>query len=218
MRVDEIMTRAVVTVTPATGLKEAAEIMSRHHVSGVPVVEHGDVVGVVSESDVVRRESGLGDEEDRRGLLARLRRRARSVDTTTVAGAMTGPPIVVEPWMPASAAAWEMTEHDVNRLPVVKRGRLVGIVSRADLVRAFARSDADVRREIVEHVLPSLGLAPVDLSVEVSHGEVTLRGELDSEMEAECLPRAVRYVTGVVAVRPELTVRVRAGGSAAAGA
>jgi CBS domain-containing protein len=201
MRVEKIMTTAVVTASPQTPLKEIAELLAERRISGIPIVEDGIVVGVISESDIVRKEAA--DDTPRTGLFARRPRRgSRSpVSALTARDMMTAPPLTVEPWMSLRAAAWLMAEHDVNRLPVVERGRLMGIVARADLVRAFVRPDADLEREVVEEVLPSLSLSPLDIAVSVDHGVVSLDGELADERDVDALPHAVRHVAGVVDIR-----------------
>lgn len=212
MRVDEIMSRSVVTVSPDTPLKEVAELLSERGISGVPVTEDGSVVGVVSESDIVLKERAA--DAERPGPLTRLgRRRWKSVaGAMTARDAMTAPPVTVEPWWSIAGAAWLMAEHDVNRLPVVEHGRLVGVVARADLVRAFARSDADIAREIREEILPSLSLSPNEVTVAVERGVVTLHGELEDQRDLEALPQAVQRVVGVVRVDSGLRARVPEGG------
>jgi CBS domain-containing protein len=100
-----------------------------------------------------------------------------------------------------------MLDHGINRLPVVRDGRLVGIVSRADLVRAFARSDAEVGREARDQIELSLAL-DADLSqpdLTIESGEVTLRGRVRRRTVAEGLPALVARVPGVVGVRSELS-------------
>jgi len=100
-----------------------------------------------------------------------------------------------------------MTGHGVKRLPVLKGGVLVGIVSRSDLVRAFARSDAEIERDIREDViLRELWMSPKDVTAEVLQGEATLHGTVDTDIEAETLVHQVRRVPGVVSVTSRLTV------------
>jgi len=212
MRVDELMTRDVVTVAPDTPLREVAELLVAHRISGVPVCNcAGEVVGVVSEQDVLYKE--LGPDERGGGPLARLAGRpdaaAVKAGARTAAGAMTSPALTIRPERRAAAAARLMVERAVNRLPVVDRhGRLVGIVTRADLVRAFARSDAEIRDEIVVDVVGrSLWIPSGSVTVEVERGEVTLGGSVDARSVAEILPRLVSAVPGVISVRSELSWR-----------
>jgi CBS domain-containing protein len=199
MRIDEVMTRNLITVTPSTGLKEAAPLFAEHHISGLPVVEGDRLVGVLSESDIVAKEtSGYSDGDVSEAEAKHLQRERRAV---TVREAMTADPVTIEPWNSLWAAADRMVVHDVNRLPVVEaHGRLVGIVTRDDLVRAFARSDAEVARNIREQLLPSVGLPSDALEISVSEGIVTVTGEIESEMASSCLRATVHLVPGVVQV------------------
>ena len=119
---------------------------------------------------------------------------------------MTAPALTIGPRDAVADAAARMIEQRINRLPVVEDGVLVGIVTRADLVEAFARSDAEIEREIHEHVIGRMTFIRSDrVHVEVSGGEVVLQGGLESQYGAELLARLVARVIGVVAVRSELT-------------
>jgi CBS domain-containing protein len=209
MRVHDVMTRSVISVSPETPLKQVAELLVEKKISGVPVMVDGAVVGIVSESDIVAKEHG--PETQRPGLLERAAHRGRKsvVDAATAEEAMSGPPVTVEPWMSVHGAAWLMCDRDVNRLPVVERRSLVGIVTRADLVRAFARSDDDIAAEIRTEILPSLSLSPNEVSIGVERGVVTLAGDLE-ELDLAELPRAVKRVVGVVRVEWEREARVPA--------
>lgn len=213
MRIDELMSRSVVTVSPDMPLKNVAAVLAEHGISGVPVVEDDSVIGVVSESDIVLKEHAPDQEPGR--LIARLTGRKRSdlAEATTAREAMHSPPVTVGPWMSVAGAARVMVEHDVNRLPVVERGDLIGIISRADLVRAFARSDAEIMREIREEVLPSLSLSPHDVDVTVEGGRVTLDGELRRPEDVEELPLAVKHVAGVVRVSAQLRAQTPRSGT-----
>lgn len=206
MRVRDVMTTDVVTITPTAPLRAVAGLFAERGISGAPVVLNGEVLGVISASDIVAKESA--PEEEPPGRLRRLLGRGRRslLEARTASQAMASPAETVEPWMSVAAAAWLMVEHDVNRLPVVERGKLVGIVTRADLVRAFARSDEDIAREIRDEVLPSLGLSPNDIAVTVEQGKVRLANGAPA-IESEVLPRAVQRVVGVVAVEASPSVR-----------
>ena len=144
------------TVEPLTPLKEVARLLVERRVSGVPVVDDdGTVVGVVSEGDILVKERDRQSPASLLGHLLewdegnRLRREARDA-----ADAMTGPAVTIRPSRSVSEAASLMLDRSVNRLPVVdQHGKLVGIVTRADLVRAFARSDEEIEREIREDVI-----------------------------------------------------------------
>jgi CBS domain-containing protein len=210
-RVDELMTTPVVTVRPETPLKTAAALLVERGISGVPVVRGDEVVGVLSEADIVAVERGPAT--DGRSALARLLagdgvELAHAVAARTAGEAMSSPAVMIAWWQPASAAATLMTDKGVKRLPVVRDGKLVGILSRRDLVRAFARPDTEIRRDIRDSVIVgSLWLVPTDVSVEVRGGEVTLTGAVDRALDAELLVRQVERVPGVVSVSSSVSAR-----------
>ena len=212
MHVHDVMTGDVRVVAPETSLRAVAALLVEHGISGMPVCdEDGTVVGVVSETDILYKERGSHDQGE--GLLARFGRVSASRDaakaTARTAGeAMTSPAITIAAYRPIAAAARLMLEHAVNRLPVVMHGRLVGIVTRADLVRAFDRTDAEIESEIRSEVIGELmWLEPAGISVEVEHGEVRLSGEIERRFDAETLATLAARVPGVVGVRSELTWR-----------
>jgi CBS domain-containing protein len=119
--------------------------------------------------------------------------------------AMTAPAITIAPYESVSEAARIMASRGVNRLPVVKSGKLVGIVTRADLVRAFVRTDEEVAREIEDDVLErTLWLDRGRVEVEVEHGVVTLDGRLQTRSEVELLSRLVGRVPGVSSVESKV--------------
>ena len=199
MRVEDVMTRELITVTPATPLKDAAALFIEHRISGLPVVDGDRLVGVLSESDIVAKEtSNLTDDELSPAELAHIQREHRAA---SVAEAMTADPVTVKPWVSIWGAADLMVLRDINRLLVVDvAGKLVGLVSRDDLVRAFARSDRDVERDIRERLLPSVGLSPHALDIDVEEGVATVSGRLEEPVACECLRASVHLVPGVVAV------------------
>lgn len=211
MRVDQLMSRAVVSVPPDMPLKEVAGLLAEHRISGVPVVRDGEVLGVVSEADFLVKERGPAAAVD--GLIGRIlgnrgEEAGGKLEARTAGEAMSAPAITIKSWRTASAAASLMTERGVKRLPVLRAGQLVGIISRADLVRAFARPDAeiedDIRREVM---LRSLEMPASGIDVQVRGGEVTLGGEVETELLAELLPVEIQRVPGVVRVHSEVTTR-----------
>ena len=216
MKISELMSTDVATATPATPLRDVARTLVERRISGLPVCDDtGCVVGVVSEGDILLKEGGPTESRD--VLLAWLldspsERELEKARARTAGEAMTSPPVTAAPFESASAAARRMTELRVNRLPVVTMdGRLVGILTRADLIRAFVRSDAEIDAEIRDDVLRrALWLTPGVIEVEVRDGEVELAGELDTEAEVEVLERFVAKVPGVVSVRSAVTFRAKA--------
>ena len=146
MLVEDVMTREVAAVPPGEPLAEVARLMVEHRVSGLPVVAgDGTVLGVVSEADLL---------EKGRWLLDRLDVTQRLVFEVRVAGeAMSSPAVTIRPDCSLATAAREMFAHDVNRLPVVEDGELVGIVTRSDLVRGFYLAEASRNGRVAEHLL-----------------------------------------------------------------
>jgi CBS domain-containing protein len=210
MKIKDVMTGDVVSVAPGTSLKDVAHILVERRISGLPVVNaNGGVLGVISEADLLVKERGA--RESFGGPLAWLFEDValddrRKLEARVAGEAMTSPAITIEATRPVSAAAALMLEHGINRLPVTQSGLLVGIVTRADLVRGFARADADVAQEIREDVVErSMWLDATSLEIKVDDGEVTLRGRLDQRHNADLLPKLAARVPGVVSVRSELT-------------
>ncbi|MGH2826191.1 MAG: CBS domain-containing protein [Actinomycetota bacterium] len=145
-RVEEVMTRLFLALKPTDSIQYAAQRLARNHISGAPVLEHGKVVGVISESDIIRAAY-----RPRRGrvtnfldAVANASREATSLrlSTARVAEAMSAPVITASPGMTISEAAALTERHRVKRLPVVDHDEyLIGIISRADLVRVLGHSE-----------------------------------------------------------------------------
>lgn len=207
MKIRDLMKKDVVTVGIDASLRDVAAVLAERGISGVPVVHEGRVVGVVSEADILAKERG---EAPRRGLFGFLvddRAAAElKLEARTAGEAMNAPAVTIGPHRPVAEAAARMIDEDVNRLPVVDSdGALVGIVTRADLVRAFVRSDAELGREIREDVLlKTLWITPGAVNVAVQDGIVTLTGRVENRGTAEVLPGLVRHVPGVVSVVSEV--------------
>jgi CBS domain-containing protein len=205
------MTRNVLTVTPDTPLRNVARLMTEQGISGVPVVEKGSVLGIVSESDIVAKGRGPAAPQGRiKRWLARKPRRAEAerLEARTAGEAMTAPAITIESWRTASDAAGLMLDRRVHRVPVLEHGKLVGIVTRADLVSAFSRSDEEIAHDIRDDVLlGTFWITPGDVDATIRHGEVTLRGTVESDLLTELVPEAVQRVPGVVRVKSRLVAR-----------
>jgi CBS domain-containing protein len=212
MNVEHLMTTDVVTVSPETSLKEVAAILDDRGISGLPVCDvEGQVVGVISEADILRKEEGRypgrGSAFD--WLFGHSDEAVARLAARTAGEAMSTPPITIDAGRPVAEAAQLMVDRSVNRLPVVYGDRMVGIVTRADLVRAFRRTDEEIEREIREDVLlHTLWIAPARLEIAVEDGEVTLTGKLETRTEAELAAGYVRRVPGVVAVHDALSWQV----------
>ena len=214
--VGSLMAGEVVTVTAPTPSSASADLMDEHRISGLPVVDADDrVVGMLSASDLprprgserrLRRGGG-------RGRLPRAVRRPRKSAAHAFRGGrtagevMSAPAIVVHAEESIAEVARTMAGRGVERLPVVdEENRLVGIVTRRDLLAVFLRPDAEIRGEVTETVLGrTLGLPPDAVDVRVAEGVVTLKGRLDRAGELPVLLRLVQQVDGVVSVVDELT-------------
>jgi CBS-domain-containing membrane protein len=164
------------------------------------------VRGVVSEADLLPK-LNYPDRLAPHPLLSRRRRSAaRRVSGDTAGDLMTGPAITIGPAAPVARAARLMEAGRVKRLPVVDdAGRLIGIVSRRDLVRLYARPDEAIRDDVVNNVLQGLWIEPSTVDVRVSAGVVHLTGRLDRISTVQILIRATRAVPGVVDVIDQLT-------------
>ena len=212
MRVKDLMTKDVLTVRPSMPLKEAAAMLAEHRISGLPVIDdERRVLGVLSEGDILYKETGA---KDKPGLIDRLLSVPPvgldlKLAAKTVGEAMSAPALTVGPRRPVTEAASLMIDEGVNRLPVIDdEERLIGIITRADLVRAFVRSDAEIEKEIREDVFHrTLWLEPELLQIEVKGGEVRLSGQVETRTDAELIPTFVQRVPGVVSVLSKLRWR-----------
>ncbi len=215
MKVRDLMSVEVLTTTPETPLKEAAALLAERRISGVPVVDgSGAVVGVLSEADILVK---AGGSHPRGGLLGWLLEPDFSlqdkIGARTVGEAMSAPAVTITPGRLVHEAAALMMSESVNRLPVVEDGVLMGILTRADVVRAFTRTDAEIADEIREEILRrTLWLEPGAVSMEVVEGAVHIEGEVETAADAELLPVFVARVPGVVSVRTDIRARTAANG------
>jgi CBS domain-containing protein len=205
MKIADAMSMDVVTVTPETPLKDAAALLAGHRVSGLPVVDAGALVGVISEADIVARSTGRRESRSRLGMLFGGHRDEERIAGASVRDAMTSPAVTIAPGREVAEAARVMVERGVNRLPVVEGSKLVGIVTRADLVRSFVRADEELEREIREDVAETaLWIDSDRLDVTVDRGVVQLAGAVDRRADAELLERFTAAVPGVVSVDSKL--------------
>jgi CBS domain-containing protein len=203
MRVADVMTTEVLTVKPDASLKEVAELLTRCGISGLPVVDaNGEIRGVVSEADIILKERRRGQPGFWRRVFDGEEPLSAKERARTAGEAMTSPPVTITADRRVDAAAALMLDRQVNRLPVLDRaGKLVGIVTRADLVRAFVHTDEEIAREIREEVLVhELWLNPEDFEVAVERGEVTVDAPTQNEEERALLARRIGLVPGVVSV------------------
>lgn len=199
MRVADVMARKLVTVGPDDSLRHAAELMADNKVSGLPVVENGKLVGVLTESDFVELSTGQGR---RRWVDVLFGRAQAQNEATRVGDLMTASPVTIAPDRRLRDAGRLMLDARVKRLPVVdEHGNLLGIISRADVLRSYARSDTEIAEEISDLLREYIVKG---VRVEVEEGTVDLEGTVPQRTEARLAEELVRRVDGVVAVNNHL--------------
>jgi CBS domain-containing protein len=204
--VADVMTRTVVVVPRSAPFKEIVRAMREYRVSAVPVTdEEGRLVGLVSEADLILREDPTVLEPH--FFEGRTRREERrKAEALVAADLMTAPAITIDPGSSAADAARLMHRHDVKRLPVADpEGRIVGIVSRMDLLAEFLRDDGEIRSEVDRVLRHDLGVAPDAVLVQVEDGVVHLEGRIERRSTVSEIWAAVRAVPGVVGVDERLT-------------
>ncbi|MCZ6462513.1 MAG: CBS domain-containing protein [Actinobacteria bacterium] len=194
MNVVDLMTTEVIAVSRDTGLREAARLMFRNRVSGLPVTEpDGTLIGIITEADFLRLE---------------VERQERARDrVATVGEVMSIGVVTIRPEMEIYEAAKIMAVQEVKRLPVVDDdNRLLGVISRADIVSIFTRPDDVIEDEIREDLLRRVLLIdPDELGVSVTNGVVALSGEVGTRAEASMLEELTNRLDGVFGVETKLT-------------
>jgi len=199
-RVSDVMTTSVVTVDRITPYQEIDRLLTEKRISGVPVLKMGrEVAGVVTEADLLAAE----DETNRRARMdssvgrRRLLHKQQPYVSLTAGTLMTAPAITIGPDATIPAAARLMNTHHIRRLPVVdEHGKLVGIVSRRDLLSVFLRPDADIMHD-ARQVLDEIPITdPKDVTVKVRHGVITLTGTMQPEPgdSHDLIPLALRLI------------------------
>jgi CBS domain-containing protein len=212
--VRDVMTSAVVSVSPGCGFEEVARALQSNGVRAMPVLDaDGYLLGVVSEADLMGT-AGLGDPQ-REAPQGRWHRGGGAWDRPdTASGLMTSPVVSVVPSASVAEAARAMRQHGLGWLPVVETTeagaqRLVGVLGRSDLLAVFLRGDTDLREEIVDNLLTQVLLIdPDQIEVRVSRGVVTLLGQLPTRAEARLVTEFVERLEGVVKVIHQLTYPV----------
>ncbi|MEV0173596.1 CBS domain-containing protein [Streptomyces sp. NPDC050803] len=216
-KVGSVMTTEVVRAEYGTPFKEVARLLGDHRISGLPVVDEDEqVIGVISETDLLVRQAETPDPFEPRkrswfaGLTREGRTRAAKAKARTAGQLMTEPPVTVHADDTIVEAARTMAQHHIERLPVLdEENRLVGIVTRRDLLQVFLRPDAEIRAEVIDEVLVrSLWLSPRAVDVSVTEGVVTLSGQMERKSETEIAVSMTRQTDGVVAVVDRLTHRL----------
>jgi CBS domain-containing protein len=219
MNAAEIMTHPVITVTPETTIVEAARLMLQQHISGLPVVVGDAVVGMVTEGDLLRRaETGTAKQRARwlELLLGpeHLARDFGQAHARKVDEIMTRNIVSVTPRSTLAEVVGLMEKRHVKRLPVIDEGRLVGILSRANLVRALlaaleqpapaAGSDDDIRRQILDRIAAEPWGPRFSVSVTVADGVVDFTGSYTYDHERTALKVLAENTPGVKEIRDHL--------------
>jgi CBS domain-containing protein len=223
MIVGQVMTREPITVTPDTTIAEGAQLMLDHHISGLPVIgaDHM-VVGIVTEGDLLRR-AETGTERHRSRWLelllgpGRLAHDYVDAHARKVGEVMTTDLVFVSPQDPLEHVVELMEKRRIKRVPVIANGRLAGIVSRADLVRALLSgltqkeasakepaTDAEIRKAIVAIIDKEPWGPRFSVDVTIKDGIAHLRGTVTDDRERTALTVAAENVPGVKAVRDHL--------------
>ena len=220
MKASEIMTSPVITVTPATSIAEAARLMLQHRISGLPVVDgEGAVVGVITEGDLLRRPE-MGAAPHHPMWLELLLGPGRLADEYThaharrVGEAMTGDVVSVPPQADVADLVQLMNRRRIKRLPVIDSGKLVGIVSRANLVRALVKalvqkparplSDDAIWKSILDAIAAQPWGPRFATDIKVKDGFVDIYGTITDERERTALHVLAENVPGVKVVRDHL--------------
>ena len=196
MQVVDLMTTEVITVSRETGIRDAARLMFRNRVSGLPVTSgDGTLIGIITEADFLRLE---------------VERQEGAIEPgETVGDVMSSGVVTTGPDTEIYDAAKMMTFQDIKRLPVVDDdSRLLGIISRADIVSVFTRPDDVIEDEIREDLIRRvLFIDPDQLNVSVTNGVVTFVGEVGTRNEARLLSELASRLDGVFHVESRLAWR-----------
>lgn len=205
--VRDVMNARVIALKRTADFKEIISVLRRHRVSACPVVnDAGQVIGVVSEGDLLFKEADPGTPCGSIRLRWKLSEESK-VNAVTAGHLMTSPAVTIQPDAPVAVAARVMQDRRLKRLPVVTDdGTLIGIVSRADVLSVYERPDADILDEVGAVIMAGeFGLDPASFTVTVTSGIVTIAGMIkDPDTALELVARA-RHTEGVVAVRNRLT-------------
>jgi CBS domain-containing protein len=220
MRVEEIMTRDLITVGPETSIHGAARLMVDHAVSGLPVVDDsGGLVGMLSEGDLILRQKPRARESWWRLFFAdgeRLAREYQKAVGTTVAEVMTRPVISVSPELPIESAAAVLDRHRIRRVPVVSEGRLLGILSRGDLIKGLSQapapapvapSDARLIEEMRAQLTREPWVSSPGIVIQAKNGVLSLWGLVRSEAEKSAIESMARALEGSRGVDSHLVIQ-----------
>jgi CBS domain-containing protein len=205
--VRDVMSTVVLAVTFKTDFRQIARIFRDYQVSACPVInDAGQVLGVVSEADLLHK---AADTDFPAGLIRlewKLSEQSKA-SAVTAGELMTSPAVTITADAPVTVAAKAMQDRRLKRLPVVDDdGKLIGIVSRVDVLSVYERPDSAIRADIQRIIETELALKPEAIGVTVNAGIVTLTGSMDRLETALHLVARIRHADGVIATRDRLTV------------
>lgn len=201
--VADVMSKNVVTVRADTPYAQIVSTLAKNNVGAVPVVDkYHRVLGVVSEADLLHKVEFLGDDAEHRTFERGTRKINRAkAHAATAADLMTSPAVTIMPGMSVTSAAKVLESEQVKRLPVIDElDRLVGIVSRSDLLSMYLRSDNELCDDAAQAVRRLLWTDPVTIEVEVHDGVVTLSGHVERKTTANLAGFITKTIPGVVEV------------------
>ncbi len=226
MQAADVMTQNVVTVSPDSEVREIASLLLEHGISAVPVVgDGGKVLGIVSEGDLMRRVEN--DTNRRKSWWLKLFAGHDAADYVKSHGRraheiMTRDPITIDQEMPLHKISRLLEKHHIKRVPVVNKGKLVGIVSRSNLLRGFSvaateasvsADDREIRETILKEINDNTGVMVDRLNVMVSEGKVQLWGLVENQQEKMAVQVAAENTAGVKDVENNLGFLPRGVGS-----
>lgn len=212
----EIMTSPVITVTPEMPFREIVTVMLHHRVSGLPVVDKsGRLLGIVSEADLIHKEEEPFPQppivgwHGRSLWLERLVDRHQKATGVTAGSLMTENVVTATEETKAHELAHLMLARGVNRVPIVRDGRVVGIVTRADILKVFVRTDEALAADISHALRHDLWIDPSGLTVTCANGIVAIVGQVDRRSDREFAIKWIRSIDGVVGLNVDgLTYRI----------
>jgi CBS domain-containing protein len=206
----EIMTSPVITVGPDTPFRNVAAIMLDRGISGVPVVDDdGRLLGIVTEADLLYKEEVPQPQPALipwHGSSLRLERivdRHKKATGLTVGELMTENVVTATEETSAHELAHLMLTRGINRIPIVRAGRVVGIVTRADVLKLFTRSDEALLITVKETLTHDLWIDPKGLTITCINGLVTIAGEVDRHTDRDLVIRWIKTIDGVVGVNAD---------------
>jgi CBS domain-containing protein len=205
-----VMTPAerVVTVRPGTPYKEIVRLLTDHQISALPILGEGDrVLGIVSEADLLPKESRAQTPVPGRLPLTLKEAQSRhKAEAATALELMTTPVVTITAAQDVSEAARRLESHRIKRMPVIDHERrLVGIVSRRDILRVFLRTDDQLLDDVRALLVDDFLIDPEGWDIEVTDGTVRLTGRMANRSTARIAENSVRRIDGVVAVESDLT-------------